>query len=124
MRYIVTYEFLADQREWVQDTLTNNGEGFTIEDARSVAEQLCKNTVCRTRNVTVSPMQASVSLTVGGLLQIVDLDVTPIEWIDRYGSLSLGMNLVQDEWPVDRMWTTEDGYLHVRVDGDFNTVRS
>lgn len=39
-KYIVTFEFQNGLGEWVADCMTNNGAGFTEEDARYVAWQI------------------------------------------------------------------------------------
>lgn len=55
------------------------------------------------------------------LLKHLNTSVTPIEWIDKNGSQSL-MLQIPETWTVKMMWTTPDGWLHIRVSGDFNTL--
>ncbi len=39
-KYKVTFEVLAPNGWWHDDDLTNNGKGFTYEDAEDIARQL------------------------------------------------------------------------------------
>lgn len=55
------------------------------------------------------------------LMNVLNRAISPVEWIDKNGSLSL-RPFVPDDWTVKSMWVTPDGWLHVRVSGDFNTL--
>lgn len=52
-RYKVTWEFLNSRGEWVPDDLTNNGEGFTIDEAEAVAYQVGTNLEGYAMNICV-----------------------------------------------------------------------
>ena len=49
----VVFDFVNDLGEWKTDSLTNDGFGFTMEDAKSIADQLRQN---GHRNVTIEIM--------------------------------------------------------------------
>ena len=39
-KYIVKFEFRNEYGEWIDTDLSNNGNGWTIRDARDIAHQL------------------------------------------------------------------------------------
>lgn len=39
-KYAVNFQFYNDNGEWHDDELNNNGEGFTREEANSIAQQI------------------------------------------------------------------------------------
>lgn len=52
MRYMVTFEFLNGEGEWIRDNLSNNGEGMALPEARAVATQIRHNSIVA-RNIEV-----------------------------------------------------------------------
>ncbi len=57
-KFKVVFEFYSEyHREWVEEELTNNGEGFSRDDAEYVAYDLKGNTVyANKRNIRVEPL--------------------------------------------------------------------
>lgn len=49
-RYIVRYEFRNEFGEWKDDYFSDNGNGWTIRDAESIAQQLIRENI---RNVRI-----------------------------------------------------------------------
>ena len=52
MRYKVVFQFMNERGEWKDDTLTNNGKGFTIGAAEDIARQLSEHSI-PTRRVSI-----------------------------------------------------------------------
>lgn len=53
MKYKVTFEFLNSEDRWVKDSLSDNGKGFALSDARQVANQIRINSITDVRNLKV-----------------------------------------------------------------------
>lgn len=53
MKYKVTFEFLNSEGKWIKDNLSDNGKGFTLSDAKQVANQIRINSITDVRNLKV-----------------------------------------------------------------------
>lgn len=53
MKYKVTFEFLNGEGKWVKDSLSNNGKGFSLSDAKQVANQIRINSITDVQNIKV-----------------------------------------------------------------------
>lgn len=53
MKYKVTFEFLNSEGNWVKDSLSDNGKGYSISDAKQVANQIRINSIMDVRNLKV-----------------------------------------------------------------------
>ena len=52
-KYMVRFEFLNKLGEWVPEVLSNDGTGFTKEEAENVLKQLQYDEVCTKRNLRI-----------------------------------------------------------------------
>jgi len=52
----VSFEFRGEDGEWHRDSLSNNGEGFTLADAKDVFHQLKNDEVNTKRYLSIQPM--------------------------------------------------------------------
>lgn len=52
-KFRVVFEFLNNNNEWVEDDLSNNGAGFTTEEAENVLQQLKYDEVCIKRKLRI-----------------------------------------------------------------------
>lgn len=53
MKYKVTFEFLNSEGNWVKDSLSDNGKGYSLSDAKQVADQIRINSIMDVRNPKV-----------------------------------------------------------------------
>ena len=55
-RYKITFEFLNDYGKWIAADLTNNGKGFTYEEANRCLHDLETDSVCIKRYITIEEL--------------------------------------------------------------------
>lgn len=53
MKYKVTFEFLNSEGNWVKDSLSDNGKGYSLSDAKQVADQIRISSFMDVRNIKV-----------------------------------------------------------------------
>lgn len=54
--YKVVYEFTNENGETIRDELTNNGRGWSMSDAKSIANQIRNSSIEQYRHVIAVPM--------------------------------------------------------------------